>query len=236
MPFYKAGSDTSLTFKFWRTAFFETDWLLDAVQQALGSLCISTNWEGNSTFTPEDCVNRAQDVLGNFMPSADRCGMILPFAGDLAFLTADFLICDGASYAVTDWPDLYDAIGNTYGGTPMVDFNVPNLSTLVIAGVDYSGPDPGFDLGNTGGEFEHTLVTAEIPSHTHTDLGHTHVEGIAGPNATTIGPGAPQPTAIPAVGVTGSGSANLTSTGGDGPHNNLQPYMAVNYVIQAVRG
>lgn len=236
MPLYKAGDDTSLTLRFWKTQFFETDWLLEAIQQALGSLSVASNWEGNAFNSPEDCVNRAQDVIGNFMPSADRIGMILPFAGDVAFLTADFLLCDGSNYLVADWPDLYDAIGNVYGGTMGHDFNVPNLQKLVIAGVDQSHVDTNFLLGVTGGEESVTLTTAQMPSHTHTDTGHTHAEGTAAPNATTVGPGAPQPTAIPAVGVTGVGNALLTNEGGGASHNNLQPYMAINYVIQAVRG
>lgn len=236
MPYYKAGTDTSLTLKFWRTAFFETDWLLDAIQQALGSLSVSSNWEGNTTLSPDECANRAQDVIGNFMPGADRCGMIMPFAGDLVFLTPDFLVCDGSNHLVADYPDLYDAIGTSYGGTAGHDFNVPNLNTLVLAGVDQTGVNPGFGWMTQGGNAEITLTTSEMPVHNHTDAGHTHVEGIAAPNATTIGPGAPQPTAIPAPGVTGIGFASLSFEGGGNPHSNLQPYMAVNYVIQAVRG
>lgn len=236
MPFYKAGADTSLNVKFWRTFFFETDWLLDAVQQALGSLSVPENWEGNDVLTREDCANRGIDVLGNFMPSADRVGMIMPFAGELSFLTSDFLPCDGRNVLVADYPELYDAIGTFYGGTTGHDFNVPNLNRLVIAGVDYSTSVHPWELGDTGGEFEHTLTSTEMPSHTHTDVGHSHAEGTAAPNATTVGPGAPQPTAIPAIGVTGVGNAALTNSGGGASHNNVQPYIALNYVIQAVRG
>jgi microcystin-dependent protein len=91
-----------------------------------------------------------------------------------------------------------------------------------------------YALGDTGGEETHTLITSETPAHSHTDTGHSHSEIVAAPNVTTIGVGAPEPTAIPGVGVTGIGSASLTSTGGNGAHNNLQPFIALNYFIVAL--
>jgi microcystin-dependent protein len=157
-------------------------------------------------------------------------GAIIPYAGGV--LPVGWIPCDGRSLLRADYAALFGAIGTVWGAVDGSHFNVPDLrgETLVGQGVNpVSGTT--FLLGSYLGEEEHTLTTTEIPSHTHTDTGHTHVESAAGPNVTTIGAGAPQPTAVPAVSVTGSGSASLTNTGGDGPHNNMQPYAVVNYAI-----
>jgi len=164
-------------------------------------------------------------------------GMISDFAAPLPD-GSGWLQCDGTLYDAADFFDLYSAIGTTYntGGEPSGTFRVPNLLGRVRATINSgSGILPSWAdaAGGIGGEQSHTLVTSEMPSHSHTDTGHTHVESVAAPNATTIGAGAPQPTAVPAVGVTGSGNASLTNTGGDGAHNNVQPTMALYTYILA---
>ena len=75
-------------------------------------------------------------------------------------------------------------------------------------------------LGNSGGEETHTLTTAEMPAHTHTEQA---------PNALTIVQGSGVSTNI-----TAGNLQNLTSgsAGGGGAHNNLQPYQVVNYQIK----
>lgn len=136
------------------------------------------------------------------------------------------LLCDGTHVSSADYPNLYDVIGLTYGGTGSTDFALPNLLGRVAIGESGSHL-----LGDVGGAETVTLTTAEMPSHTHTDLGHTHVEGSAIPNVTTIGPGAPEPTALPSPSVTGVGNANLTNTGSSAAHDNMQPFLTLSYFI-----
>ncbi|MBR3689739.1 MAG: tail fiber protein, partial [Eggerthellaceae bacterium] len=96
-----------------------------------------------------------------------QAGLIVPYAGATA--PAGYLICDGASYSAEDYPELYTAIGNTYGGDDTT-FNVPDLRGRVPL-----GNSDAYALGATGGEEEHVLTVEEMPSHDHALEGITNV-------------------------------------------------------------
>ena len=76
-------------------------------------------------------------------------GCIFPFAG--INLPAGYLLCNGTSYKKTDYPDLYAAIGNTYGGDTE-NFKVPNLVDKFIQGSTTSGTTKEAGLPNITGE------------------------------------------------------------------------------------
>lgn len=141
-------------------------------------------------------------------------GSIQMYAGSTA--PSGWLICDGSAVSRTTYADLFSVIGTTYGtGDGSTTFNIPNLKGKVPVGLDSS--DTSFDtIGETGGEKTHTLTYDEMPSHSH---------GVI-------------------VGYTGSGSAHFyySNNSGDGylqtqnagngqAHNNLQPYIVLNYII-----
>ena len=79
-------------------------------------------------------------------------GTVLSFAGQTA--PNGYLLCDGASYKVADYPDLYAVIGNTYGGDTE-NFNVPNLVDKFIQGSTTSGEEKEAGLPNITGTFYH---------------------------------------------------------------------------------
>lgn len=147
------------------------------------------------------------------------------------------LECDGATYNRVDWPDLYAALDTPF----IVDadtFVVPDLRSRTIIGAGTGTGLSVYAVNDSVGEETHVLATAELAVHGHaiTDLGHAHTDGIALPNVTTIGPGAPQPTAIPGVGVTGvavTGISIQTSGNGDA-HENRQPSLALRYAVWAI--
>jgi microcystin-dependent protein len=137
-----------------------------------------------------------------------------------------WLAANGQAVSRSTYANLFALLGATYGtGDGSTTFNVPNLvdRTPITSGNLYA-------LGATGGEATHTLLTAEMPSHTHIDSGHTH------PLAGTVGYLNPQgATAFGLTGsgqVTGTGTANIQNTGGGGAHNNLQPYIGLNAFIK----
>jgi len=137
---------------------------------------------------------------------------------------------------------LFDAIGTTYGsGDGSSTFNVPNLQGKVPVGKN-SGTFS--TLGATGGAETHTLTTNEIPSHTHTGTTstngeHTHGYRTRVAAAVFTNAGGTGWDGYPAANNNTTGSAgnhNHTFTtdgaGGGQAHNNLQPYIVLNYMIK----
>jgi microcystin-dependent protein len=135
-----------------------------------------------------------------------------------------WLLCDGSDVSRSTYDVLYAIIGTTYGvGNGSTTFNLPNLKGRVVVGLD--GAQTEFNtLGGTGGEKSHTLTVDEMPSHTHnyTDTYRTGNQGTD--NAFSSETAADE----------GSTTVTKTTTsqGGGDAHNNLQPYMALNYIIK----
>jgi len=139
-------------------------------------------------------------------------GMIIPF------ITSDpptnVIPCDGGVYLKDDFPTLYDVLDPVF----IVDathFKVPDLRGLTIIGAN-----SGYSPGDTGGEETHTLDVTEIPSHDHT-IPLTATTLAVEPGEVTV------LTPIPIL------TQNTGSTGGGGAHNNMQPFIALNYGVIA---
>jgi len=167
-------------------------------------------------------------------------GMVSPYAGSTS--PTGYVICDGTAYLRTDplYAALFAVIGTTYGaGNGTTTFNVPNLKGRVPTGLDSSQSEFNV-LGETGGAKTHTLVSSEMPSHSHS-MPHDHAYEIRG----TVGTFSNNATDLyiqggSAVSSTfGSSRAPLSqtptttdTTGSGQAHNNLQPYIALNYIIK----
>ena len=156
-------------------------------------------------------------------------GTITMFAGSTA--PAGWLICDGRSVSSTDFPELYAVIGTTYGGYG-TNFQLPDLRGRFPVGKDVGTFST---LGGKGGEEKHTLTIAEMPAHQHSGndrawhdkqkrnggqwfAGLNHDGGSWMSNAANDG----LTNQDTETGTTGSGQ----------PHNNLPPYVIINYIIK----
>jgi len=182
-------------------------------------------------------------------------GTVQSYAGNAGMLTSDkWLFCDGAYYPISLYQDLYDALtaygtvfpygpNDTSGAEDL--FRIPNLSKRVPVSYDYGISDSDFvTIGNTGGSKTHTLTSAEMPSHTHTQNAHGHDLGpgqsfgtFFGGNPSGFATFALQVQAINQSTYQGPYSANSTTptnqnTGGGGAHNNMQPYIVMHYIIK----
>lgn len=148
-------------------------------------------------------------------------GIIQPYGGSSA--PTGYLLCDGSAVSRTTYADLFAAIGTAYGaGNGTTTFNLPNMKGRVPVGRDAAQSE--FDtLGETGGAKTHTLTEAEMPEHNHTfQLPRTHDSGASGLNTVMLR----------SVIDSNSGNFTVSDAGSDDPHNNLQPYQVVNYLIK----
>lgn len=80
---------------------------------------------------------------------------------------AGWLTCDGQNYIAGDYPALAAIIGDTFGGSVGVDFNVPNLQGRSILGIGTSPTGPERIMAESGGVEIWTLAEGEIPEHSH---------------------------------------------------------------------
>lgn len=199
-------------------------------------------------------------VAGVSIPPAMPAGTVIPYAGSSA--PTGYLICDGSAISRSTYSSLYAIIGTTYGaGDGSTTFNLPNLKGKTIVG--YNSAETEFDaLGETGGAKTHTLTKEQMPSHTHTQNAHTHtinglyISGTSGGRFVMQGDGNLVFYRNGAVWNTGGGSmqsgymqwsignssdnqttssttATNQNTGGGQAHNNLQPYITLNYIIKS---
>lgn len=167
-------------------------------------------------------------------------GMIMPIC--TTDIPEGTLVCDGATYDRSDYPQLYDAIDPSFHVSSS-SFNVPDLKDRFVVGVSLTKANY-----STGGSFSHTQTAAEIATHTHTtqphthdNVPHTHVEGTALPSLSAALAGVPIPSAIAAVGVTGPSSVVILPssvivdpTGTPSPMDITPPYYALRYVMVAL--
>lgn len=163
-----------------------------------------------------------------------------PFIGEIRVFGFDFAprgwaFCDGQLLPVGQYTALYSILGTTYGGDGRTSFALPNLHGR--APMMY-GRGPGLTArreGEVGGVSHVTLTHAEMPSHTHTMLVSTAPARSGEPKDQYLGTARG---ALPYVEVAGGTEPDtvmaadaLAPAGGSLPHNNLQPYLVLNYCI-----
>jgi len=157
-------------------------------------------------------------------------GCTLPYAGAVA--PAGFLLCDGSAVSRAAYAVLYGIVGTAFGaGDGSTTFNVPDLKGRVPVGYD-AGQAEFDSLGHVGGEKTHLLTSAEMPSHTHVQNAHTHTQALGGGLGTSD-----KVSGGYVIGNSNSSTVSATTainqaTGGGGTHNNLQPYLALRYIIK----
>jgi microcystin-dependent protein len=151
------------------------------------------------------------------------------------FAPTGWALCDGQLLPISQNTALFSLLGTTYGGDGKSTFALPDLQG---AAPIHPGQGQGlslYDLGQEGGVESVTLLNTEIPIHAHALSAHAQDTGLV------FDPG---PTVTPASADGGfayntTTNANLTQfapqalspTGGSLPHNNMMPYLTLNFCI-----
>lgn len=174
------------------------------------------------TFTNNQAPYLNAENLNNNFNYSVPLGGIVQFSGTTA--PNGWLICDGSEVSRETYSDLFAIIGTTYGaGDESTTFNLPNLKGRVPVGYDSTQTE--FDnLGETGGEKKHTLTVNEMPSHNH----QTYVNY----NTGTSGSSSYYPVDLITTASNYVDNNVCEYAGGNQPHNILQPYIVLNYIIK----
>jgi microcystin-dependent protein len=165
-----------------------------------------------------------------------------PYIGEIKLWAINFApqgwaLCNGALLNIQQNVALYSLLGTYYGGDGVKTFALPDLRGRVPVGIQPGGPA----IGNKGGEETVALATAQVPPHTHSvnvyanagnqtnGLGHHIAAAVLRTTPTGVNLyGASVPAtniALAAATVSSSGTAPAAG------HNNIQPYLALNYYI-----
>jgi microcystin-dependent protein len=161
-------------------------------------------------------------------------GEIRMFAGN--FAPAGWNNCDGQLLAISQYETLFNLIGTTYGGDGQTTFALPDLRGRAPI---HNGTNPAtgtfYPLAQAAGVENVTLTTQQLPSHSHPVRATT--------TGQTVSPSNTAFPALPASSQSGTAiyDANAPAVnlhpnrvglaGGNQPHANMQPYLAVTYII-----
>jgi len=166
-------------------------------------------------------------------------GAIMPFGGDAVPATWPFLLCQGQAVSRTTYAALFAAIGGNYGvGDGSTTFNVPSLKGDIAVMLDAG--DGNFNvLNNRPGEYQTTLTKATMPAN---HSGSLDLHGSAGPNLLQVlggdmwgagGSGSQYASCgTPVGGANSTGTTNFSLGFGNQPHNNIQPFLTLHYIIK----
>lgn len=154
-----------------------------------------------------------------------------PFLGEIAIVAFNFApvgwaLCQGQLLSISQNSALFSLLGTQYGGNGVTTFALPNLQGRVPIAFG-----AGYPIGSVGGEAVHVLTTTEIPAHAHALMADS-ANGTSG-TPTGLHP-ARNPAGLPTYGA-GAAAAmaanTIAATGGSQGHNNMQPYLSLNFII-----
>lgn len=165
--------------------------------------------------------------------------MSTPFIGEIRMFGGNFpprghALCNGQLLSISQNSALFSILGVNYGGDGRVTFGLPNLQGRAAIGVGQGNGLTNRYLGEIAGEPSVTLNTNEMPAHNHT----ANASGGSGnsPSPTNAIWSASGVGRTPDAAYANSGNSTmapntLTPSGGNQPHNNFPPYLAVTFII-----
>lgn len=160
-----------------------------------------------------------------------------PFVAEIRIMPTNFAprgwaFCDGQLLPLSQNTALFSLLGTYYGGNGKSNFALPDLQGRVPM---HPGQGPGLslhDLGETGGSETVSLLESEIPSHNHGLRAFLDPGDLADPGTRSLArSGTGNLYQTNAVGLTPMSPQAIAPAGSSFPHNNLMPYLALNFII-----
>ncbi len=161
-----------------------------------------------------------------------------PFVAEIRIFPFNFApkgwaFCDGQILPLSQNTALFSLLGTTYGGDGKSNFALPNMQGNAPM---HPGQGPGLslhDLGETGGSDTVSLLESEIPSHSHAVMAAPNVAlvKLPGPNVSMARSKNGNAYTDQAGNLVAMNANAIAPAGGDQPHNNMQPYLTLNFCI-----
>jgi microcystin-dependent protein len=157
-----------------------------------------------------------------------------PFVAEIRIFPFNFAprgwaFCNGQLIPISQNTALFSLVGTMYGGDGRSTFALPNFQGRTPIG---QGQGPGLSnrsIGETGGSESVTLLQSEMPNHTHTMSQSLRPADSLNPQAQGLGTG--NNVYAPSANLSAMSQTSLSPAGGGMPHNNMQPYLALNFCI-----
>lgn len=156
--------------------------------------------------------------------------MAEPFLSEIRIMSFGFAprgwaLCNGQLLPINQNQALFSLLGTTYGGNGQTNFALPNLQGRVPIHMGGS-----HTLGEQGGEQAHTLSIAELPTHTHSVSATNNPASTNVPANNTV-LATVNNTYTPSANLTSLAPAEVTTVGSSQAHENMQPYLTLNFSI-----
>lgn len=164
--------------------------------------------------------------------------MAQPYVGEIRMFAGNFNpsgweFCDGQLLPISENETLFQLIGTTFGGDGESTFALPNFQSRIPIHMGTASSGVTYQLGETGGTESVTLTTQQIPQHNHPLLASQDAGSQSNSLNSVLGAQSPvsiyRPNAVaPNVPMNAS---SITPVGGSQPHDNMQPFLAINFII-----
>jgi len=154
-----------------------------------------------------------------------------PFLGEIKIVSFNFApkgwaLCNGQLLPINQNQALFSILGTTYGGDGRINFGLPNLQGSVPFHVGNA-----LSLGQVGGEINHTLTQPELPTHTHLATASSNLADQVSPAGNYWAMGLASAYADASAINNAMAAAAIASVGGSQAHNNMSPYLVLNFCI-----
>jgi microcystin-dependent protein len=160
-----------------------------------------------------------------------------PFLGEIRIFAGNFApvgwaLCNGQLLSIAQNTALFSLLGTFYGGDGITTFGLPNLQGRVPV---HFGQSTGsvFSIGEVGGSEQVSLLVTQLPPHSHA-VGVSAQPAVDNNPANQVLAQSRGPAFGPGPATAAQDPSSVTATGGGQPHNNLQPFLTLNFIIALV--